>query len=196
MGGQRHGRIAGVDASFLDVLQQPSDDHVLAVRNAVDIQFDGILQKLVYQDRLVGRHVHCLANDLLEVAVPDGLPTQGHDPVSHLNSGLLRRAVWGQAPHVGVIRDRQVGGVLGDGSGGSNVRDEVDKGIRSLTQSALSRLNVVSREEFDALTNRIEKLTQRVEQMETMHRQEAYADLGWSRSLAILSVVICIKNAW
>jgi BMFP domain-containing protein YqiC len=42
---------------------------------------------------------------------------------------------------------QQVSELVG-GSGG--VKEEVDKGIRSLAQSALSRLEVVSREEFDA----------------------------------------------
>jgi len=41
----------------------------------------------------------------------------------------------------------QVGGLVGD-----NVRDDVDRSVRSLAQSALSRLDVVSREEFDAQT--------------------------------------------
>ncbi len=52
MGGKRHGRIAGVDAGFLDVLQQPSDDHVLAVRNAVDVDLDCVFQELVDEDGL------------------------------------------------------------------------------------------------------------------------------------------------
>lgn len=34
--------------------------------------------------------------------------------------------------------------------GGSGVKQEVDRNIRSLAQSALSRLDMVSREEFDA----------------------------------------------
>jgi len=34
--------------------------------------------------------------------------------------------------------------------GGTGLKDGVDKSVRSLAQSALSRLDVVSREEFDA----------------------------------------------
>lgn len=39
---------------------------------------------------------------------------------------------------------------VGELVGGSAMREEVDKGMRSLAQSALGRLDVVSREEFDA----------------------------------------------
>ncbi|MDX1735218.1 MAG: accessory factor UbiK family protein [Halioglobus sp.] len=39
---------------------------------------------------------------------------------------------------------------VGELVGGSGVRGEVDKGVRALAQSALARLDVVSREEFDA----------------------------------------------
>ncbi len=39
---------------------------------------------------------------------------------------------------------------MGELVGGSAVREEVDKGMRALAQSALGRLDVVSREEFDA----------------------------------------------
>ena len=41
---------------------------------------------------------------------------------------------------------QQVGGLVG----GSDLRAEVDRGLRSLAQSALARLDMVSREEFDA----------------------------------------------
>ncbi len=36
--------------------------------------------------------------------------------------------------------------------GNSGIKGEVDKSVRSLTQTALSKLDVVSREEFDAQT--------------------------------------------
>lgn len=39
---------------------------------------------------------------------------------------------------------------VGEMVGGQAVKDEVDKGMRALAQSALGRLDVVSREEFDA----------------------------------------------
>ncbi len=46
--------------------------------------------------------------------------------------------------------------------GGSGVKGEVDKGMRSLAQSALSRLDVVSREEFDAQTAILQRTRSRV----------------------------------
>lgn len=41
---------------------------------------------------------------------------------------------------------------VGEMVGGQAVKEEVDKGMRALAQSALGRLDVVSREEFDAQT--------------------------------------------
>ncbi len=45
---------------------------------------------------------------------------------------------------------------------GSGVKGEVDKGMRSLAQSALSRLDMVSREEFDAQTEILQRTRARV----------------------------------
>ena len=53
---------------------------------------------------------------------------------------------------------QQVGELLG-GSG-------VDKGARSLAQSALARLDVVSREEFDAQAEILQRTRARVEELE------------------------------
>ena len=39
---------------------------------------------------------------------------------------------------------------VNDMVGGAGLKGEVDKGVRALAQSALARLDVVSREEFDA----------------------------------------------
>jgi BMFP domain-containing protein YqiC len=45
---------------------------------------------------------------------------------------------------------------------GSGVKVEVDKSMRSLAQSALSRLDMVSREEFDAQTEILQRTRNRV----------------------------------
>jgi len=50
--------------------------------------------------------------------------------------------------------------------GGSGVKGEVDKGMRSLAQSALSRLDMVSREEFDAQTALLQRTHSRVTALE------------------------------
>jgi len=50
--------------------------------------------------------------------------------------------------------------------GGSGVKGEVDKSVRSLAQSALSRLDMVSREEFDAQTALLQRTYQRVAALE------------------------------
>ena len=46
--------------------------------------------------------------------------------------------------------------------GGTALKEEVDKSVRSLAQSALSRLEVVSREEFDAQTEILKTTRERV----------------------------------
>jgi ubiquinone biosynthesis accessory factor UbiK len=50
--------------------------------------------------------------------------------------------------------------------GGSGIKGEVDKGMRSLAQSALSRLDMVSREEFDAQTEILRRTRSRVAALE------------------------------
>ena len=48
----RAGRVAGVDAGLFDVLHDAGDDHLLAVADGIDIDFDGVFQKAVDQHRL------------------------------------------------------------------------------------------------------------------------------------------------
>lgn len=50
--------------------------------------------------------------------------------------------------------------------GGSGVKQEVDRNIRSLAQAALTRLDVVSREEFDAQTESLKRTRARVVALE------------------------------
>ncbi len=57
---------------------------------------------------------------------------------------------------------QQVGELMGAGGLGAGV----DKGARSLAQSALARLDVVSREEFDAQAEILERTRARVEELE------------------------------
>ena len=49
---------------------------------------------------------------------------------------------------------------------GSGVKGEVDKGVRALAQSALSRLDMVSREEFDAQSESLLRTRARVVELE------------------------------
>ena len=51
--------------------------------------------------------------------------------------------------------------------GSSNIRSEVDRGARSLAQSALSRLDVVTREEFDVQAEILRKTRSKVVALET-----------------------------
>ncbi len=55
---------------------------------------------------------------------------------------------------------------VGELVGGSAARNEVDKSLRALAQSALSRLDVVSREEFDAQTQILQRTRARVVELE------------------------------
>jgi BMFP domain-containing protein YqiC len=53
-------------------------------------------------------------------------------------------------------------GLLGD----SGLKNEVDKSLHSLVQAALGRLDMVSREEFDAQTEILARTRSRVEELE------------------------------
>ena len=50
--------------------------------------------------------------------------------------------------------------------GSTGIREEVDKNARALAQSALSRLDVVSREEFDAQAELLARMQKRVKALE------------------------------
>ena len=50
--------------------------------------------------------------------------------------------------------------------GVSGVKDDVDKSLRALAQSTMSRLDMVSREEFDAQTEILQRTRSRVIQLE------------------------------
>src|SRR5207248_9159739 len=47
---ERGGGVARVDASFLDVLHHATDDVAFAVSDAVDVDFDGVLEDTVDED--------------------------------------------------------------------------------------------------------------------------------------------------
>ena len=49
----------------------------------------------------------------------------------------------------------------------TGIKGEVDKGVRSLAQSALSRLDMVSREEFDTQAEILQRTRDRVAELET-----------------------------
>ena len=49
----------------------------------------------------------------------------------------------------------------------SGIKGEVDKSVRALAQTALSRLDVVSREEFDAQAEILKRTRARVAALET-----------------------------
>ena len=48
---QGAGGVAGMDAGFLDVFHNAADVQLLAVKQRIDIDFDGILQELIDQQR-------------------------------------------------------------------------------------------------------------------------------------------------
>ncbi len=55
---------------------------------------------------------------------------------------------------------------VGELIGGPGIKGEVDKSMKALAQSALSRLDVVSREEFDAQTEILRRTQQQVTELE------------------------------
>ena len=50
--------------------------------------------------------------------------------------------------------------------GNSGLRDEVDRNVKALVQSSLNRLDVVSRDEFDAQTEILRRTRAQVEALE------------------------------
>ena len=50
---------------------------------------------------------------------------------------------------------------------GSGMKSEADKSMRAFAQSVLSRLDMVSREEFDAQTEILQRMRSRVATLET-----------------------------
>jgi BMFP domain-containing protein YqiC len=59
---------------------------------------------------------------------------------------------------------QQLNEMLGD----SGLKGEVDRNVRQLVQSALSRLDVVSREEFDAQAEILARTRARVQELEQL----------------------------
>ena len=57
---------------------------------------------------------------------------------------------------------------LGDMVSGSSARGEVDKGLKALAQSALSRLDLVNRQEFDTQAEILVRTRARVLELETL----------------------------
>ena len=52
--------------------------------------------------------------------------------------------------------------------GSTGLKDEVDKGVRALAQSALNRMDVVSRDEFDAQAEILRRTRERVTELEAL----------------------------
>ena len=55
---------------------------------------------------------------------------------------------------------------VGEMVGGSGLKGEVDKSVKTLVQSALQKLEVVSREEFDAQTASLQRSHERIAELE------------------------------
>ena len=69
---------------------------------------------------------------------------------------------------------QQLGGLLGE----SGLKGEVDRTLRAMVQSALSKLDMVSRDEFDSQAEILARTRARVEQLEQeleslIHQSEA-----------------------
>ena len=58
---------------------------------------------------------------------------------------------------------RQLSNLLGDNSG---IKGEVDRTMRGLVQSGLAKMDMVSRDEFDAQTEVLARTRARVEELE------------------------------
>jgi BMFP domain-containing protein YqiC len=56
---------------------------------------------------------------------------------------------------------------VGEMIGGNGLRGEVDKSVKALVQSALQKLEFVSREEFDAQSESLRRSRERITELET-----------------------------
>ena len=69
VGRQHHCGVTRVHAGEFDVLEHAADDTGLAVRQTVDVELDGILKKLVDQDRRTRHGVERLADDRAQLGL-------------------------------------------------------------------------------------------------------------------------------
>jgi BMFP domain-containing protein YqiC len=64
-----------------------------------------------------------------------------------------------------------INGLLGGSGNQGGLKGELDKNLKALVQSALSRLDVVSREEFDSQAEILIRTRTRVEELEALLAQ-------------------------
>ena len=48
-----------MNAGLLNMLHDPADINILAVAECVDVELDGVIQKFVDEDRMLGRNARC-----------------------------------------------------------------------------------------------------------------------------------------
>ena len=66
---QRAGGVTGVNARLLDVLHHAPDDHPRPVRDGIHIDLDRVLEELVDEDRVLGRHPDRLLHELAQILI-------------------------------------------------------------------------------------------------------------------------------
>ena len=64
---QQAGRVAGMDAGFLDMLHDAADIDVIPVAQRIDINLDGIVQEAVDENRIISRNDDRVAHVALEI---------------------------------------------------------------------------------------------------------------------------------
>ena len=115
--GQRAGAVAGVDAGFLDMLHDAADEDVLAVAEAIDVDFDGVGEVAVEQQRIVGEDRIDLAGLVVGVAHQDigrHEAGQGVLDVALEIGGAVDDGHGAAAQHVGRADDQRIAQALGD----------------------------------------------------------------------------------
>ena len=100
-------------------------------------------------------------NRALPVALPNSPECQEFRHLSRMKASARLPAMALKPPPINDVF-KQVNDLLGD----SGLKAEVDKNVKSLAQSALGRLDLVSREEFDAQTEVLARTRARVEELE------------------------------
>src|SRR5262245_10490593 len=102
---QRAGRVAGMDAGFLDVLHDAGDHRLLAVGEAVDVDLDGVGEIAVEQQRALRRH-HKLRRPVEIAGEPRDVAVELRAVVHDLHGAA--------AQHIGRPDHDRIADLLGD----------------------------------------------------------------------------------
>ena len=146
--GQDAGRVAGMDARVFDVLHHPPDHAAPAVGDGVHIPLEGVFQKAIDEDRMLGRH----ASRRREVAAQRALVVHDlHGSAAEHVGGPHQHGIADPARHGQRFFHRSRGAVRG-------LRDAEPAGERLEALPVLGDVDRVGRRAEDGHTGRLQRL--------------------------------------